>query len=121
MEYTFINIETNESYTCSEELWLNALDTARKNDWEPMGTRFDRGLALEDAFDEDDEESFRLYMFILINNEFLTWDGNYTEKSDQIVTETDTGNLLESLVYESRIDESLIDFIGKGSFRIMSI
>ena len=120
MNYIFINIEANEIFTCKEELWLEFLKTARDNGWEPSGTKYDRALALDNAYDDDDEESFRLFMFITINDEFLKWDGNYTDKADQIVTGNDADNMYGSLVYETQIDSELFDFIGKGSFRILS-
>jgi hypothetical protein len=120
MNYTFINIEKNEIYSCSKELWLEAIKTAQNNGWEPSGTIYNRLIALNDAYDDDDEESFRLFMYIVVNNAFLTWDGNYTDRADQIVSEIDANNLYESLIY-AKIDDSLFDFIGKGSFIIVSM
>ncbi len=120
MNYIFVNIETKEIFSCKEELWLEVLKTAKDNDWEPSGTKFDRSMALDNAFDDDDEESFRLFMFITINDEYLNWDGNYTDKADQIVTGIDADNMYGSLVYATHIDSQLFEFIGKGSFRIVS-
>jgi hypothetical protein len=47
------------------------------------------------------------------------WDGNYTDKSNQIILEEDSINLADALRSAGFVNE-LTFFIEKGSFRICS-
>lgn len=119
MSYHLLNIESLEYYYCDDDVWLTALDTAQKNDWKPDGTFYDFIYETEDNCFDNDDEMYYLWMMIVNRNAFFEWDGNYTEKSNQVVMYEDTIYLALCLK-GTDTDEKLIEFIEKGSFRICS-
>jgi len=119
MAYHLLNIETLEYYYCDENDWLNAIETAKENYWEPDGTVFDVYYETDEKCFESDD--YLLYMFTLIasQSESLDWDGSYFKKRNQVVSYEDSYYLAVSLDGTDTSTE-LIDFIKKGSFRICS-
>ncbi|MCL1864959.1 MAG: hypothetical protein FWF73_04030 [Spirochaetes bacterium] len=119
MSYHLLNIEASVSYYCDEDEWIRTIETAKENGWKPDGTLYDYVyVAEEESFDIDDE-LYCMYMMIIAKDEYFEWDGNYIEKQNQIVMYEDTLYLAAALE-NSGIDDKLLDFIKKGSFRICS-
>jgi len=117
--YTFINLNENKGYTCSDDMWISILTIAQSNGWEPKGTWYDITFLFDEIIDENDDILETIFNIISINNTRLEWKGSYTEKSDQIVKQADAENMYRALKM-SGINPELIAFIKKGSFRIRS-
>jgi len=120
MPYHLLNIATGESFTCRDETWHSCLDLAEKEGWKPDGTLFDYKFILDESTDENDDIMYTLYMSLVVHHRFLEWDGNFTDRANQIVSHDDAHYL--ALNIRGLIDNrELIEFIAKGSFRICEI
>jgi hypothetical protein len=119
MAYYLLNIETSDHYSCDDRVWIEAIDTAKRNYWEPDGTRFDAFYDAADQSLDGDDEHFFAYMLMIAENEALEWDGSYIKKRNQVVIYEDTIYLAAALE-GSGVSPDLIEFIKKGSFRICS-
>jgi hypothetical protein len=108
------------------------LDTAREFGWEPLGTviNLEDPLSPWEGKDLTDLEKQRLKKRgTKLNN---GWDGAYTLNEDQVVSDPDAANLLQSLTrainnrdFLSSINEDSLDvikvfmeFLKNGAFRI---
>jgi hypothetical protein len=120
MSYLLLNIEKNTGYIVEDELWITVIKAAKDNYWEPEGTLYNFELNLDEYIDDCDDQMHIVFSTILANNEYYSWDGNYIEKKGQIVSESDSYQLFESLI-ESGLDNNLVEFIGLGSFLICSM
>jgi len=117
MKYTLLQIESGESLTLDEEQWLTILETAQKEGWDPEGTRFDLFFEMDEAFEEDDDELYRLFSYLTLNSDYVEWDGNYTDRANQVISETDAYYLFKAT--EDVIDTPpLFSLLAKGSIRI---
>ena len=119
MSYHLLNIETSEYYFCDDQVWLSAIDIAKENYWDCEGTSFDIMYeADEQCFNSNNEMSY-FYAMTIAKDKSSQWDGNYTEKRNQVLSYQDTYYLAMSLE-GTGIEAELIEFIKKGSFRICS-
>jgi len=121
MSYHFLNVENGEYFYCDEDLWLEALSIAKSVGWKPHGTFYDIPYEIDDQleFISEDYPELRLYTAFMIITYFEEWDGNYTDKSNQIILEEDSINLADALRSAGFVNELTL-FIEKGSFRICS-
>lgn len=119
MAYHFLNIETLDYYYCDEKEWVNAIETAKENYWEPDGTLFDIFYEAGDQCSDDDDILTYNFMIVMSKNELEVWDGSYFEKRNQVVIYEDSIYLAAALDGTDTSTE-LVDFIRKGSFRICS-
>ena len=117
MSYFLESINTDLFYRCEEEKWINVLEKARQNGWEPEGTVLDVEFEMDYNIYSDMSYLEILFQVIKANMRCLEWDGNYTDNENQLVKETDVGELLYAL--EGRdIPEGLMKLLQAGSFRI---
>ena len=119
MAYHLLNVETSEYYYCDDNEWISAIDTAVKNDWVPDGTVFDIVYETNDQCFDSEDLGYWLFMFVVSRDKSLEWDGNYLEKSNQVVMYEDSIYLAIALD-GTGVSIELIEFIRKGSFRICS-
>ena len=119
MTYHFVNIETCECYFCEESLWINTLEVAKDEGWEPDGTYYDINSQYEDL-DYDDDSNRAIYCFCAYTVEMREWNGSFTDCKDQIVSYIDSMYLVKALEGMGT-DVSLVSFLEKGSFRICSL
>lgn len=117
MSYHLLNVETGEYLYIDEHVWIKALETAKENYWQPGGTSFDLAYSIYDECEFLEDPMEIMFMIIVINNEIMEWDGNYTEKKNQVIDYEDTLYLADSLNGTDTPAE-LVEFIQKGSFRI---
>ena len=88
MGYDLKNINGKE-FRFNSFIWPEVLNLAMYFGWKPKGTYLpDHAIKIPDA--SNDEEHIR--------NIQLSWDGRYTDKKGQIVTEEDTYNLAFALM-----------------------
>lgn len=119
MSYHFVNVDTSEYYFCDEDIWISAIEYAKKNDWDPAGTVYDYVYDTDDVCFGINDEMYYLFMLIVNQNEYLEWNGNYIEMKNQVVTYEDS-MYLPLCLKGSNAPPGLIEFISKGSFRICS-
>ena len=119
MAYHLLNVETSAGYYCDEDEWIRAIETAKENGWRPDGTYYDHVYVADDECFGVDDEMYYMHRIILAKNESFEWDGNYIDKRNQVVMYEDTIYLAAALE-GSGIDDKLLDFIKRGSFRICS-
>ncbi len=120
MSYTFLNINTLQTFTCGDDLWIGHLESARANGWDEEGTRFDFTCEVDDAYDPMVDYLYNLWMIFYVSREMFAWDGNYTGKKNQVVSESDAYCLMQALEKEwTSPDRGLLDFLNSGPFRIV--
>ncbi len=120
MFYLLQNVETDEFFSCSDGEWITALEVAKENYWEPDGTTFDVACCINDDCEHVDDLMAVYFAMIIIRSEFLEWNGNYTDKRNQVVMYEDAVYLAQALD-GTEVNPDLIDFMRKGSFRICSM
>ena len=119
MAYTFLNINTLKTFTCGEEEWTRILAAARAGGWEEEGTQFNFACEVDDAYDPMVDYLYNLWMIFYLSREMFEWDGNYTDKKNQVVSESDAYYLMLALEKEwTSTDRGLLDFLNSGPFRI---
>jgi len=119
MAHLFQNIETGELFSCGEELWISAFEAAKADGWKPDGTLYDIYYDVGEEIDFIGDDNGKLYTLLLGMMNVYEWDGNYTEKRNQVVTYEDAYYMVMSLKCAG-VDPELCRFVGKGSFRICS-
>jgi len=119
MAYHFVNTDTGEYFYCDDQVWLHALETARSNGWQPEGTRYDLIYSIDDEMEPSDGIMEYYYSSMIAYHEFQYWDGNYTDRCNQVMELEDTMDMLDALE-GTDVDRELFDFIDKGGFRICS-
>lgn len=117
MSYHFINIDTGEYLYCDDHVWINALEAAKNNGWDPYGTLYDMAYDIDDECEFIEDESAIMFAVIFTMRNASEWSGSYTEKRNQVVDFNDTVYLTEALE-GTDTDPELIKFIDKGEFRI---
>ncbi len=117
MKYVLLQIDSGESLHLDKDYWLKIIKTAEQEGWEPEGTRFDLMFELDDAFSDSDDEMYKLFQYITKNNDYIEWNGNYTDKANQVISEPDAYYLYQAI--EGVIDDPpLHDILMKGNLRI---
>ncbi len=117
MKYILLHIKNGASITITESQWLTILETAQKEGWAPEGTRFDLLFEIDEAFEENDDEACRLFSYLTLSTENTEWDGNYTDRANQIISESDAYYLFKAI--EDVIDNPpLHELLKTGSIRI---
>jgi hypothetical protein len=116
MDYVLTNIVTGEKYLCNDEKWEYVLKLALDREWEAEGTRLDFYRTLDKL---EDELSGFMDLFILVNAHmaWVQWDGRYTDKEGQIVSESDAYNLYLALE-GTETDPKMLAFLKAGGFMI---
>jgi len=115
--YILISTNLNSAYFCEDNIWISILELAKSHGWQPKGSRYDISFELDENIADEDDDMMKLFTWVSLNSRFINWDGNYIEKENQIVTERDAFNLMNSLK-NSFIDEKFMEFLMGGSFRI---
>jgi len=119
MAYLFEQLETHRTITCEEDEWLLFLAAARSNGWDEEGTRYDFPYQVEEEFDSMTDYLYNLWMILHLSKEMFAWDGNYTEKRNQIVSDSDAYYLAQALTGARQLkDRDLLEFMEAGAFRI---
>jgi len=119
MPYILHNLTRNSGLVCPDGLWLAALDAAKERGWKPEGTRFDFVYSVDRDYDFRAGTMYNMFTVIMIHMDHLNWGGSYTEKMDQLVGDSDAGEMAAALAGVPDM-EDLAAFIAKGGFRIMS-
>lgn len=119
MGYKLTNLSTGETYCCTDIFWTDLLKQATASGWQPKGTRLSLEREMEDTLDDAYGRMYNLFLVIAAHARCLEWDGNYTDKENQIVSQADISNLLEELIYIGT-DPVFLDFLEKGPFEIGS-
>jgi hypothetical protein len=119
MAYTLKNTVNGETYRCEDSFWLDIIKKAIESGWLPQGTKLSLENEIESTCDEMYGKMYNLYLVLAAHARCLEWDGNYTDKENQIVSTEDASNMLEELIYLG-INPDFLDFIAKGSFEIGS-
>jgi hypothetical protein len=75
---------------------------------------------VDDACDAMADYLYNLWMIFYVSREMFAWDGNYIEKKNQIVSESDAYYLMLALEKEwASPDRGFLDFLNSGAFRIV--
>ncbi|MDY0361249.1 MAG: hypothetical protein RBR08_07340, partial [Desulforegulaceae bacterium] len=97
MNYHLESLISKEKFCLSEEQWINALEFAKNNGWDPAGTILDFENELDMLWDDSQSRMYNLWMVLTCHNSCHEWDGSYTEKQNQIVSDNDSYELMLSL------------------------
>jgi hypothetical protein len=119
MSYLFQQLESHRTLACSDEEWNRCLAEARRNGWDEEGTQYDFSYQVDEEYDAMVGYLYNLWMIMHLSREMFAWDGNYTEKKNQVVSDSDAYYLMQALA-ETWLseDRGLLEFLGTGSFRI---
>lgn len=118
MAYVFASLDGLKRVECGEEEWRKALEEAGSLGWSPEGTRFDFQYQVEEIWDGGLDYAWNLLRMVETHMMALGWNGNYTEKENQIISESDAYEL--SLYIDSAIvGQELLDLLGEGAVRIV--
>ena len=117
MAYRLLHIDSGTSLTLTEEYWHEILKKAEDSGWEPEGTLFDLDFVLDESLEESTGSAGRLYASIVSHNELREWNGSYTEKENQIITESDAYYMFQALE-EVTEDPLLFELLCLGALRI---
>jgi hypothetical protein len=119
MPYLFEQLETHRTHTCTDEEWLGYLAAARASGWDEEGTRYDFPFQVDEEYDDMVDYLYNLWMIMHLSREMIAWDGNYTEKKNQVVSGSDACCLMQALAetWQSE-DRGFLKFLGSGPFRI---
>lgn len=119
MAYTLENTVTHQSVTCPDERWLLLIEAARANGWEEEGTQYDFAYEIEEVHDAMADYLYNIWMIFHVSREMFEWNGNYTDKKGQVVSESDAYCLMQALEGTPYADDrGLLDFLNSGPFRI---
>jgi hypothetical protein len=118
MNYHLESLISKEKFTISDEKWIKALDFARENGWQPLGTILDFESELDILWNDSQDRMYNLWMVLTSHNACHEWDGNYIQKQDQIVSDTDSYELMLSLEMSEEFRE-LASFISGIPFKIL--
>lgn len=120
MAYTFLNITTMQTFACDDEEWRAYLERARAAGWEEEGTAFDFECEVDDAYDPMVDYLYNLLLIFYVSRDMLEWDGNYIDKKNQVVSDSDAYCLMQALEAGwSSPDRGFLDFLNSGPFRIL--
>ena len=121
MPYQLQQIRSHRTFTSSDDEWLGWLAEARRNGWDEEGTQYDFPYQVDEEYDAMVDYLYNLWMILHLTREMFAWDGNYTEKKNQVVSESDAYYLMQALAgtWQSA-DRGLLEFLGEGPFRICS-
>lgn len=117
MDYYLVSIEKDLSFCCEEETWKEILYLAENNGWEPERTILELNFEIEENWDPDMNYAETVFIVIQSHMRCLEWDGNYTDAENQVVKDTDAGQMLWALDGID-IDDGLAQVMEAGSFRI---
>ncbi|MCB9481381.1 MAG: hypothetical protein H6681_06200 [Desulfobacteraceae bacterium] len=118
MNYHLESLISKEKFIISKEKWLKALEFAKQNGWSPLGTILDFESELDLMWNEDQSRMYNLWMVLTCHNSCHEWEGSYTEKENQIISDTDSYELMLSLEMSDEFAE-LAQFVAGISFRIL--
>jgi hypothetical protein len=119
MAYTLLNLATMRTITVGDEQWPRYLAAARENGWKEEGTRYDFSCQVDEIYDTMYDYLYNLLLIFHVARELFEWDGNYHEKKNQIVSESDARILSQALEkIAAPGDRGLLDFLESGAFRI---
>jgi hypothetical protein len=122
MAYTLENLSSRKIFTISDDAWLGDMATARENGWEEEGTQYDLAHQIDETYDPMYEYQYNLWMTFCLMREMFEWNGNYIEKNNQIVSESDAYFMMKALEKTwSADDRSFLEFLGSGALRICAV
>ncbi len=120
MGYRIENIITHQSAACREDRWRGLLEAARGNGWDSEGTSYDFAYEVDEAYDDMADYLYNLWMIFHVSREMFEWDGNYTDKKGQVISESDAYRLMQSLEQSAGPDDrGLLDVLNSGPVRIL--
>lgn len=119
MGYELVNLRSGEIHSCSDELWRRIIEGALDNFWEAEGTTIDFYFELEMTLDEMYSDDWNMLLMCCAHMKRINWDGNYIEKENQLVSDSDAEGLRRAITGLDA-DPALIAFLAKGCFRIRS-
>lgn len=117
MAYVFASLDGMRHVECGENEWLKAIDAALSRDWEPEGTKIDVHYQVEELWEEYLDYTWNLMRMCEVHMMAITWEGSYTEKEDQIISESDAYALYCTLD-ETLVSRALLDLLAGGAVRI---
>jgi len=117
MPYLLTSVNENVTCKCDDPYWVRVIDLAREEGWQPDGTMYNFDSRVDELTDEMYDPLYNLFFVVMCFNEIWQWEGSYTEKENQIVTDEDAYYLRLAL-QGTGTDEELMRFLEKGSFRI---
>ncbi len=117
MTYVFASLDGRKRAECGEKEWKAALDSARARDWDPEGTRIDFQFQVDEVWDERFDYTWNLKRMLEVHMMATGWDGNYIEKENQIISESDAYALFCSLD-ETLVSRALLELLAGGAVRI---
>ncbi|MFW5770117.1 MAG: hypothetical protein ACOCX9_01650 [Spirochaetota bacterium] len=117
MKYYLVSIEQDLTFTCEEGTWKEILQLAENNGWDPEGTILELNYEIEENWDPDMTYAETVFIVIQSHMKCLEWDGNYTDTENQVVKDSDAGQMLWALDGID-IDDGLEQLMEAGSFRI---
>lgn len=118
MNYHLESVISKEKFTITEEKWCKALQFAKENGWNPLGTILDFENELDTLWDDSHDKMYKLWIVLTCHNSCHEWEGSYTEKQNQIVIDNDSYELMLSLEMSQDFIE-LAQFIAGISFKIL--
>ena len=121
MAYVLRNVETGKTIQVEDEVWRALLKEAGENGWDPEGTRLDVPAMIDDMCCEVDDLGYdanaNTWIMLQIMSFEGQWDGNYTDKENQIVGDGD-GAMISYCLSGCDYDDELVDFLCEGEFMI---
>ena len=89
------------------------------NGWDEEGTQYDFSYEVDEEYDAMVDYLYNLWMILHLSREMFAWDGNYTEKKNQVVSDSDAYYLMQALAetWQSE-DRGLLEFLERGSFAL---
>ena len=100
--------------------WLAILETAKKLGWKPEGTRYDLLYQIDELYEEGADAMYNMFIVVQVSQWYNSWDRNYTDRENQIVTGEDAKYMRLNLE-NSGVNPRFLDFLAKGAFRICSM
>ncbi len=117
MTYVFASLDGAKMVECEDLDWHSALESARDREWDPEGTALDFQYQLDQAWDDTVDYTVNLMLMIQVHMSVLGWNGSYTEKENQIISESDAYSLYRSLD-ETFAGADLLKLLAGGAVRI---
>ncbi len=120
MAYVFASLDGARRVECGDSEWHSVLETARGRDWEPEGTTIDYEFQVEEVWDDKNDYTWNLMLAFQAHMMALGWNGSYTEKENQVISESDAYALYLSLDRTSA-DGALLELLSAGAVRICDV
>jgi hypothetical protein len=117
MTYVFASLDGRKRAECGEKEWKAALDSARARGMEAGRNEIDFQFQVDEVWDDRFDYTWNLKLMLEVHMMATGWDGNYTEKENQIISESDAYALFCSLD-ETLVSRALLELLAGGAVRI---